>query len=57
MDTDPHENVLKFEMSKQDFFSMTLLFIGFRYFRDNYIKTRQYNKETNKFYNWTDPKD
>jgi hypothetical protein len=48
-DKDPPQNVLRFKMST------TLLMIGFRNYRENYIKTGQYNNETN-FDNLTDPK-
>ena len=36
-------------------FINNIIIIGFRNYRENYIKTRQYNKETN-FHNLRDPK-
>ena len=56
MDRDlvPEKNI-QIQKVKAGQISTLLLIIGFRNYRESYIKAGQYNKETN-FHNMTDPK-
>ena len=55
LDTDPPKKFIKILNVKAENLSITVLIIGTRNYRENYITIDQQNKETN-FHNLTDPK-